>query len=84
ELSSYSVVEQTLNQLLAEMDGFTSRTGVVVMAATNRLDVLDDSLLRPGRFDRHIQINLPDIKEREGILQVHAKNKNLSSKISLL
>ncbi len=84
ELSSYSVVEQTLNQLLAEMDGFTSRTGVVVMAATNRLDVLDDALLRPGRFDRHIQINLPDIKEREGILQVHAKNKNLSSKISLL
>lgn len=84
ELSFYSVVEQTLNQLLAEMDGFTSRTGVVVMAATNRLDVLDDALLRPGRFDRHIQINLPDIKEREGILKVHAENKNLSSKISLL
>lgn len=83
EMSNYSVAEQTLNQLLAEMDGFNNRTGVVVMAATNRLDVLDDALLRPGRFDRHIQVNLPDIKEREAILKIHASNKNLSAKVSL-
>lgn len=83
EISNYSVAEQTLNQLLAEMDGFTSRTGVVVMAATNRLDVLDEALLRPGRFDRHIQVTLPDVKERTAILKIHAANKNLSSKVNL-
>lgn len=83
EVSNYSVAEQTLNQLLAEMDGFNNRTGVVVVAATNRLDVLDDALLRPGRFDRHIQVNLPDVKEREAILKIHASNKNLSAKVSL-
>nr|WP_052663458.1 ATP-dependent zinc metalloprotease FtsH [[Mycoplasma] testudinis] len=83
DVSNYSVAEQTLNQLLAEMDGFSSRTGVVVMAATNRLDVLDDALLRPGRFDRHIQVSLPDVKERTAILKIHAVNKNLSSKVNL-
>lgn len=83
DVSNYSVAEQTLNQLLAEMDGFTSRTGVVVMAATNRLDVLDDALLRPGRFDRHIQVTLPDVKERLAILKIHAANKNLSAKVNL-
>jgi cell division protease FtsH len=77
------LADQTINQLLAEMDGFSTKTGVVVMAATNRLDVIDDAILRPGRFDRHIQVNLPDIKEREAILRIHAKNKNLSSKIHL-
>lgn len=77
------LADQTINQLLAEMDGFNTRTGVVVMAATNRLDVLDDAILRPGRFDRHIQVNLPDIKEREAILKIHSKNKNLSSKVRL-
>ncbi|WP_084269060.1 ATP-dependent zinc metalloprotease FtsH [Mycoplasmoides alvi] len=83
EVSNYSLAEQTLNQLLAEMDGFNNRTGIVVMAATNRLDVLDDALLRPGRFDRHIQVNLPDVKEREAILKIHASNKNLSAKVNL-
>ena len=77
------IADQTINQLLAEMDGFNTRTGVVVIAATNRLDVLDDAILRPGRFDRHIQVNLPDIKEREAILKIHARNKNLSSKVNL-
>lgn len=77
------LADQTINQLLAEMDGFSTKTGVVVMAATNRLDVLDEAILRPGRFDRHIQVNLPDIKEREAILKIHSKNKNLSSKVRL-
>lgn len=75
--------DQTINQLLAEMDGFDTSTGVVVMAATNRLDVLDEAILRPGRFDRNIQINLPDIKERDAILRIHTRNKNLSSKVEL-
>lgn len=83
ETTGGSLADQTLNQLLAEMDGFSTRTGVVVIAATNRLDVLDDALLRPGRFDRHIQVNLPDIKERTEILKIHAKNKNLSSAVDL-
>ncbi|MDC4184043.1 ATP-dependent zinc metalloprotease FtsH [Mycoplasma bradburyae] len=83
EISAGSATDQTLNQLLAEMDGFSTRTGIIVMAATNRLDVLDDALLRPGRFDRHIQVNLPDIKEREAILKIHSKNKNISSKVNL-
>ncbi|WP_027122296.1 ATP-dependent zinc metalloprotease FtsH [[Mycoplasma] imitans] len=84
EISAGSATDQTLNQLLAEMDGFSTRTGIIVMAATNRLDVLDDALLRPGRFDRHIQVNLPDIKEREAILKIHSRNKNISSKVNLL
>lgn len=77
------LADQTINQLLAEMDGFNTTTGIVVMAATNRLDVLDEAILRPGRFDRHIQVNLPDIKEREEILKIHARNKNISKKVSL-
>lgn len=80
---SGGIADQTINQLLAEMDGFNTRSGVVIMAATNRLDSLDEAILRPGRFDRHIQVNLPDIKEREAILKIHARNKNLSSKVSL-
>ncbi|MDE7433682.1 MAG: ATP-dependent zinc metalloprotease FtsH [Mycoplasmoidaceae bacterium] len=80
---SSGLADQTINQLLAEMDGFSTKTGIVVMAATNRLDVIDDAILRPGRFDRHIQVNLPDIKEREAILKIHARNKNLSSKVNL-
>ncbi len=76
-------VDQTINQLLAEMDGFNTKTGIVVMAATNRLKTLDEAILRPGRFDRIIQVYLPDIKEREAILKMHAKNKNLSTKINL-
>lgn len=77
------LADQTINQLLAEMDGFNTSTGIVVIAATNRLDVLDDAILRPGRFDRHIQINLPDIREREEIIKIHARNKNISKKVSL-
>lgn len=78
------VADQTINQLLAEMDGFSTESGVVVIAATNRLDVLDEAILRPGRFDRQIRVNLPDISEREEILKIHAKNKNISSKVKLL
>jgi cell division protease FtsH len=76
------IADQTINQLLAEMDGFSTKTGVVVVAATNRIDTLDDAILRPGRFDRHIQVNLPDIKEREDILRIHSKNKNISSSVN--
>ena len=75
--------EQTLNQLLVEMDGFTANEGVVVLAATNRADVLDPALLRPGRFDRQIYVGLPDIKGREDILKVHAKGKPLSEDVDL-
>ena len=75
--------EQTLNQLLVEMDGFSGNSGVIVMAATNRADVLDPALLRPGRFDRQIHIGKPDLKAREEILKVHARNKHLSSKVNL-
>ncbi len=75
--------EQTLNQLLVEMDGFESNTNVIVMAATNRKDVLDPALLRPGRFDRQVYVNYPDIKGREAILKVHSKNKPLAPDVDL-
>ncbi len=73
--------EQTLNQLLVEMDGFGSHEGIIVIAATNRPDILDPALLRPGRFDRHITVNYPDIKGREEILHVHAKNKPMEETV---
>ena len=75
--------EQTLNQLLVEMDGFGSNEGVIVLAATNRQDILDPALLRPGRFDRQIYVGLPDIRGREAILKVHAKRKPLAEDVSL-
>ena len=75
--------EQTLNQILTEMDGFEGDTGVIVMAATNRPDVLDPALLRPGRFDRRVMVDLPDIKDREEILKVHARNKPLDSNVKI-
>ena len=75
--------EQTLNQLLTEMDGFGSNEGIIIIAATNRPDVLDPALLRPGRFDRQVTVNLPDIKGREEILQVHARGKTFSPNVSL-
>ncbi|MGF1458244.1 MAG: ATP-dependent zinc metalloprotease FtsH2 [Leptolyngbyaceae cyanobacterium] len=75
--------EQTLNQLLTEMDGFEGNTGIIVIAATNRADVLDSALLRPGRFDRQITVDPPDIKGRLEILNVHARNKKLSEEVSL-
>ena len=75
--------EQTLNQLLVEMDGFGSNEGVIVLAATNRQDILDPALLRPGRFDRQIYVGLPDIRGREAILKVHAKTKPLAEDVSL-
>lgn len=75
--------EQTLNQLLVEMDGFDVNTNIIVIAATNRPDILDNALLRPGRFDRQIYINAPDVKGREQILEVHAKNKKLDQDVDL-
>jgi len=75
--------EQTLNQLLVEMDGFESNSGIIVLAATNRADVLDPALTRPGRFDRQVYVHLPDVKGREEILKVHAKNKPLSPDVDL-
>lgn len=73
--------EQTLNQLLVEMDGFEPNEGIIVLAATNRSDVLDPALMRPGRFDRQIYVNIPDVKGREGILKIHAKNKPLDENV---
>jgi cell division protease FtsH len=73
--------EQTLNQILAEMDGFDTNANVIIMAATNRPDILDPALLRPGRFDRHVVIDLPDIKGRKAILEVHAKGKPLAKEV---
>ena len=75
--------EQTLNQLLVEMDGFSANEGVIVIAATNRPDILDRALLRPGRFDRQVTVNYPDVKGREAILQVHSKGKPLDGEVSL-
>ncbi len=75
--------EQTLNQLLTEMDGFGANEGIIIIAATNRPDVLDPALLRPGRFDRQVTVNLPDVREREAILNVHAKGKVLEDSVKL-
>ena len=75
--------EQTINQLLTEMDGFDNETGIVVIAATNRIDILDDALLRPGRFDRKIQVTLPSVQGRKKILGVHARDKNLDDTVDL-
>ena len=75
--------EQTLNQLLTEMDGFGANEGIIIIAATNRADVLDPALLRPGRFDRQVTVNLPDVKGREEILAVHARNKILAPSVTL-
>ncbi|MCI8513728.1 MAG: ATP-dependent zinc metalloprotease FtsH [Lachnospiraceae bacterium] len=75
--------EQTLNQLLVEMDGFGANQGIIVMAATNRVDILDPAILRPGRFDRKVSVGRPDVRGREGILQVHAKDKPLADDVNL-
>ena len=75
--------EQTLNQILVQMDGFEASEGVIVIAATNRADILDPALTRPGRFDRQVYVNLPDVKGREQILKVHARNKPLSPDVNL-
>ena len=75
--------EQTLNQLLVEMDGFGVNEGIIVMAATNRVDILDPAILRPGRFDRKIAVGRPDVKGREEILKVHSKDKPLSEDVDL-
>ena len=75
--------EQTLNQLLTEMDGFEGNTGIIVIAATNRADILDSALLRPGRFDRQVSVDIPDFKGRLAILNVHAKNKKINQNVSL-
>ena len=74
--------EQTLNQLLVQMDGFDSNEGIIIMAATNRADILDPALMRPGRFDRQVYINLPDVRGREAILKVHSRNKPLAADVS--
>ena len=75
--------EQTLNQLLVEMDGFGVNEGIIVLAATNRVDILDPAIMRPGRFDRKISVNRPDVGGREDILKVHAKNKPLAEDVDL-
>ena len=75
--------EQTLNQLLVQMDGFESNDGIIIMAATNRADILDPALLRPGRFDRQIYVNVPDVRGREAILKVHTRNKPMASDVNL-
>jgi len=81
--SSNDEKEQTLNQLLTEMDGFEANSGIIILAATNRVDILDSALLRPGRFDRQVSVNLPTLKGRVEILKVHAKNKKLADEINL-
>ena len=80
---SHDEREQTLNQLLVEMDGFGVNEGIIVMAATNRVDVLDPAILRPGRFDRKVSVGRPDVKGREEILKVHAANKPLGDDVDL-
>ena len=75
--------EQTLNQLLTEMDGFEGNSGIIIIAATNRPDVLDSALMRPGRFDRQVTVDAPDIKGRLAILDVHCRNKKLEEELSL-
>ena len=75
--------EQTLNQLLVEMDGFGVNEGIIVMAATNRVDILDPAILRPGRFDRKVAVGRPDVRGREEILRVHAKDKPLGEDVDL-
>jgi cell division protease FtsH len=80
---SHDEREQTLNQILVEMDGFETNSGVIVLAATNRPDVLDPALLRPGRFDRQVVLDMPDIADREAILNIHAKTKPLAKEVSL-
>ena len=75
--------EQTLNQLLVEMDGFEQNSGVIIIAATNRPDVLDPALLRPGRFDRQVVVDRPDVKGREGVLKVHTRNIPLDTDVDL-
>lgn len=75
--------EQTLNQLLVEMDGFNSNEGIIILAATNRPDILDPALLRPGRFDRQVTVDRPDVKGREEILKVHVRKKSLASDVNL-
>jgi len=82
-LSSHDEREQTLNQLLAEMDGFDTKAGVIIMAATNRPEILDPALLRPGRFDRHVLVDRPDIKGREEILRVHVRGVKLAKEVDL-
>ena len=75
--------EQTLNQMLVEMDGFGVNEGIIVMAATNRVDILDPAILRPGRFDRKVLVGRPDVRGREQILEVHAKNKPIGDDVNL-
>ena len=75
--------EQTLNALLVEMDGFDTQEGIIIIAATNRPDVLDPALLRPGRFDRQLTVNLPDVRGREGILKVHTRNTPVADDVDL-
>ena len=78
----YDEREQTLNQMLVEMDGFGVNQGIIVMAATNRVDILDPAIMRPGRFDRRVIVDRPDLKGREDILRVHAKNVNLDETVN--
>ena len=82
-IGSHEEREQTLNQLLAEMDGFDSRKGVIIMGATNRPEVLDPALLRPGRFDRQVLVDKPDVKGREEILRIHTKSVKLAPDVDL-